>query len=87
VASSSSRFFKVAITTKYFSINLYYIIYVHVDVQKGLPGIGINIAHQLAQTGLGEELLVAAQGPLEALDVWQEHLRQELRHDSNRFLG
>ena len=58
----------------------------------GLPRCGPGIAHGLAKSGLGDELLEAAQSLTrtelaEYLTVWRESLRSELRTNSRGHLG
>lgn len=58
----------------------------------GLPRCGPGIAHGLAKSGLGDELLEAAQSLTrtelsEFLATWREALRNELRTNSRRHLG
>ena len=58
----------------------------------GLPRCGPGIAHGLAKSGLGDELLDAAQSLTRAelaeyLTAWREALRSELRTNSRGHLG
>ena len=58
----------------------------------GLPRCGTGIAHGLAKSGLGDELLEAAQSLTRAelpefLTTWREALRSELRTNSRGHLG
>jgi hypothetical protein len=58
----------------------------------GLPRCGPGIAHGLAKSGLGDELLEAAQSLTRAelaeyLTTWRESLRSELRTNSHGHLG
>lgn len=58
----------------------------------GLPRCGPGIAHGLAKSGLGDELLEAAQSFTRAelsefLTTWREALRNELRTNSRKHLG
>ncbi len=58
----------------------------------GLPRCGPGIAHGLAKSGLGDELLEAAQSLTRAelpefLITWREALRNELRTNSRGHLG
>ena len=60
--------------------------------QAGLPRCGPGIAHGLAKSGLGDELLEAAQSLTRAelsefLTSWREALRNELRTNSRGHLG
>ncbi|KAF8494852.1 hypothetical protein F5888DRAFT_1713947 [Russula emetica] len=60
--------------------------------QAGLPRCGPGIAHGLAKSGLGDELLEAAQSLTRAelsefLTTWRETLRNELRTNSRGHLG
>jgi Holliday junction resolvase YEN1 len=60
--------------------------------QAGLPRCGPGIAHGLAKSGLGDELLEAAQSLTRAelsefLTSWREALRNELRTNSRKHLG
>jgi Holliday junction resolvase YEN1 len=59
--------------------------------QAGLPRCGPGIAHGLAKSGLGDELLEAAQSLTHAelsgfLTTWREALRNELRTNSRGHL-
>ena len=59
--------------------------------QAGLPRCGPGIAHGLAKSGLGDELLEAAQSLTRAelsefLTTWREALRNELRTNSRKHL-
>lgn len=59
--------------------------------QAGLPRCGLGIAHGLAKSGLGDELLEAAQSLTRAelsefLTSWREALRNELRTNSRKHL-
>jgi hypothetical protein len=58
----------------------------------GLPRCGPGLAHGLAKSGLGDELLEAAQSLTRAelsefLTTWRETLRNELRTNSRKHLG
>ena len=60
--------------------------------QAGLPRCGPGIAHGLAKSGLGDELLQAAQSLTrseltEFFVTWREALRSELRTNSRGHLG
>ena len=60
--------------------------------QAGLPRCGPGIAHGLAKSGLGDELLEAAQSLARTelpdfLATWRESLRSELRTNSRGHLG
>jgi hypothetical protein len=60
--------------------------------QAGLPRCGPGTAHGLAKSGLGDELLEAAQSLTRAelpefLTTWREALRNELRTNSRKHLG
>ena len=60
--------------------------------QAGLPRCGPGIAHGLAKSGLGDELLEAARSLTRAelsefLTTWREALRNELRTNSRGHLG